>query len=79
MKQKRLFIIIGLIVLVADLLPGSYFFLKASDDTKEWRNEAGQLHRDNDLPAAIGYFKSGEIEFEQWWLDGEFIRSEPAE
>ena len=79
MKQKQLFIIIGLIVLIAGLTAGAYFFLRPSD--QEWRNEAGQLHRDNDLPAVIKYHENGEIEYQAWYLNGEAHRDndKPAE
>jgi len=32
---------------------------------KYWRNNAGELHRENDLPAVI--WKSG---YKEWWVNG---------
>lgn len=70
MKQKRLLIIIAAIVVIAGLAAGAYFFLRPSERIEEWRNDAGQLHRENDLPAQIYYDESGEISSELWYLNG---------
>jgi antitoxin component YwqK of YwqJK toxin-antitoxin module len=40
-------------------------------DYKIWKNEQNQYHRLNDLPALIGYNKNGNIEFEEYCINGQ--------
>ena len=63
--------------MIIGLAAGAYFFLKVPSEAKEWRNDAGQLHRENDQPAVIGYNESGEIEDEAWYIDDELIKENP--
>ena len=84
-KTSKLFISGGLAILIIGLAIGAYFFFQASDgpssgilpELKEWRNDAGQLHRENDQPAYIEYDESGEIVLEKWYLNGELIKAQP--
>jgi len=39
--------------------------------TQIWRNKAGKLHRENDMPAIIRTDR-----YRAWYINGEFIRSE---
>ena len=66
-KTTKLLIFGGLAILIIGLATGAYFFFQTRD--KEWRNDAGQLHRENDLPARIAYDESGEIWIESWYLN----------
>jgi hypothetical protein len=46
---------------------------------KEWRNEAGSLHRE-DGPAQINYYRDGSIEWEEFHIAGKIHRkSGPAQ
>ena len=38
--------------------------------------ESAQLHRENNRPAVIWYDESGEIELEEWYLNGELIKTQ---
>ena len=70
-KTTKLLIFSSLAILITGSAIGAYFFFfKAPAQTERWRNAAGQLHRDNDLPAPIGYYENGEIAYENWYLDG---------
>ena len=72
MKTKSILIFGGLAILIIGLATGAYFFFQTRD--KEWRNDAGQLHREDDQPAVINYDANGEIESEAWYLNGELYR-----
>ncbi len=82
MKQKRLFIIIGAIVLIIGLAAGSYFFLQATDgenggsevgqETDGENGESGEI--ENDPPDGIQYHENGEIRAEVWGLNGQLHR-----
>ena len=76
MKTRNLLVFGSPAILIIGLAIGAYFFLKASDDSavKEWRNDAGQLHRENDQPASISYHENGEIWFETWYLNDQLHR-----
>ncbi len=70
-KTSKLFIFGGLAILIIGLAIGAYFFFQAADEVKERLNDAGQLHREGDLPARIGYYESGEIQSEAWFSNGQ--------
>ena len=45
-----------------------------------WYNENGQLHRDNDLPARIWYYRNGNSQQKIWYRNGKRHRVDgPAE
>ena len=77
-KTRNLFIFGGLAILTIGLAIGAYFFFFQADDgvNKEWRNDAGQLHREDDKPVGITYYESGEIEAKAWGLNGQLHRED---
>ena len=49
--------------------------LKGKVNYEVWRDEVTKdLHRDNDLPALIWYFKNGSKKYEEWFNNGKLHR-----
>lgn len=42
-----------------------------------WENNQGKIHRENDLPAVISFYETGEIDFCEWYQNGEPYRDNP--
>ena len=51
--------------------PAPVIFINGySDKIYEWRNEKGEIHRENDLPAFIRYYRNGNSKQKIWYQNG---------